>query len=143
MTHPYKPIAAHCPISCARGLKGFQQGEYLKGSTRLHEDTPTGDYGLCPRGGRPWVRIASRDDVAAYLEKEGLTITRATQSALTVLVTGTLEFFAGSTPQEAQKHAVIRLKGGDYTLATILRPRGILSGLSGMRSLNRDAKRRF
>jgi hypothetical protein len=49
------------------------------------------------------------------LEAEGLTVTRATKSALTVLVPGTLDFFAGVAPEEAQKHAVIRLKGGLYS----------------------------
>jgi hypothetical protein len=91
--------------------KGFQQREYLKGSTRLREDLRQAITAYV-REGVDHGRTASRDDVAAYLEKEGLTITRATQSALPVLVPGTLEFFAGSTPQKAQKHAVIRLKGG-------------------------------
>jgi hypothetical protein len=52
--------------------------------------------------------------VVAYLEKEGLTVTRETGKAITVLVPGTLEFFEGP-PDEAQKHAVIRLKGGLYS----------------------------
>jgi hypothetical protein len=94
--------------------KGLQQGEALKGPTRLREDLRQAMTAYVrdrvEKGG-----IADRDGVASYLESEGLAITRATKSALTVLVPGTLDFFAGVAPQEAQKHAAIRLKGGLYS----------------------------
>jgi hypothetical protein len=92
--------------------KGLEAGEKLKGTTRLREDLRQ-SINAYVRAEVEAERIANREAVLAYLEKEGLTITRATGQALTVLVPGTLEFFEGS-PDEAQKHAVIRLKGGLY-----------------------------
>jgi hypothetical protein len=93
--------------------QGLEAGEKLKGTTRLREDLRQGisDY---VRAEVEAGRIADREDVLAYLEKEGLTITRATGKAITVLVPGTLDFFEGRR-SKTQKHAVIRLKGGLYS----------------------------
>jgi hypothetical protein len=104
-----QPLAA---VLRERVQKGLEAGEKLKGTTRLREDLRQG-INAYVRAEVEAGRIANREDVLAYLEKEGLTITRATGQAVTVLVPGTLDFFEGAR-HEAQKHAVIRLKGGLY-----------------------------
>jgi hypothetical protein len=106
-----QPLAA---LLRERVRQGLEAGEKLKGTTRLREDLRQG-ISAYVRGEVEAGRIDSRDDVLAYLEKEGLTITRETDKAVTVLVPGTLDFFKVLSPQEAQKHAVIRLKGGLYS----------------------------
>jgi Relaxase/Mobilisation nuclease domain len=111
------PAAEARPLSHTlreRVEKGHQAGEALKGPTRLREDLRQAITAYV-RDAVENGSLADRDGVAAYLEAEGLTVTRATKSALTVLVPGTLDFFAGAAPQEAQKHAAIRLKGGLYS----------------------------
>jgi hypothetical protein len=105
-----QPLAA---VLRERVRQGLEAGEKLKGTTRLREDLRQG-ISAYVRAEVEAGRIADREDVLAYLEKEGLTITRATGKAITVLVPGTLDFFEGR-PSEAQKHAVIRLKGGLYS----------------------------
>ena len=94
-----QPLAA---LLRERVRQGLEAGEKLKGTTRLREDLRQG-ISAYVRGEVEAGRIASRDDVLAYLEKEGLTITRETDKAVTVLVPGTLDFFKGLSPQEAQK----------------------------------------
>ena len=105
-----QPLAA---VLHERVQKGLEAGEKLKGTTRLREDLRQG-INAYVRAEVEAGRIANREDVLAYLAKEGLTITRATGQAVTVLVPGTLDFFEGAR-HEAQKHAVIRLKGGLYS----------------------------
>jgi hypothetical protein len=105
-----QPLAA---VLRERVRQGLETGEKLKGTTRLREDLRQG-ISAYVRAEVEAGRIANREDVLAYLEKEGLTVTRATGQAITVLVPGTLDFFEGP-PDEAQKHAVIRLKGGLYS----------------------------